>query len=72
MRLAVRDEDVITFTTGRIGFNNPLVGPITLNYESFPVAWAAGQTFGILFPTPDGADERALKKLKKRGDEPEP
>jgi transcriptional regulator with XRE-family HTH domain len=65
-------HDVITFTTGRIGFNNPLVGPITLNYESFPVAGAPGQTFGILFPTPAGADERALKKLKKRADEPEP
>jgi transcriptional regulator with XRE-family HTH domain len=58
-------HDATTFSTGRIGFNNPLVGPITLNFESFPVGAAPGQSLGIVFPTSGTPDERALKRLRQ-------
>ncbi|WP_406813957.1 helix-turn-helix domain-containing protein [Mycobacterium sp. M23085] len=57
-------HDATSFTTGQLRFNNPVVGPITLNFESFPVAGVVGQSLGIAFPTPGGADERKLKRLK--------
>jgi transcriptional regulator with XRE-family HTH domain len=65
-------HDATTFTTGQIRFNNPLVGPITLNFESFSVAGAPGQSLGIAFPNPGSADERALKRLSKIADEQTP
>lgn len=61
-------HDATTFTTGQLRFNNPVVGPITLNFESFPVAGVAGQSLGIAFPTAGGADERKLKRLKTLAD----
>jgi hypothetical protein len=62
----------MTFTTGEIRFNNPLVGPITLNFESFPVAGAPGQSLGIAFPDAGSADEAALKRLGSLADEQRP
>jgi transcriptional regulator with XRE-family HTH domain len=61
-------HDATTFTTGRIRFNNPVVGPITLTFESFPVAGDAGQSLGIAYPTPGGEDEQKLKELRERAD----
>ena len=61
-------HDATTFTTGRIRFNNPAVGPITLNFESFPIAGAAGQSLGIAFASACGEDEQKLKELEKRAD----
>jgi transcriptional regulator with XRE-family HTH domain len=65
-------HDATTFTTGEIRFNNPLVGPITLNFESFPIAGAPGQSLGIAFPDPGSADEEALKRLSTLSDGPNP
>jgi transcriptional regulator with XRE-family HTH domain len=57
-------HEASTFSTGQLRFNNPLVGRITVNFESFPVAGVAGQSLGIAFPTAGGADENKLKQLK--------
>ncbi|WP_343600073.1 XRE family transcriptional regulator [Mycobacterium sp.] len=56
-------HDAGTFSTGQIGFNNPLVGPVRLTFESLGIAGATGQSFGILFPAPSSPDERALQQL---------
>ena len=64
--------EATTFTTGRLRFNNPVVGPITVNFESFPVAGGSGQSLGIAFPTAGGADEQKLKQLKKLADKQRP
>jgi transcriptional regulator with XRE-family HTH domain len=58
-------HEASTFTTGLLRFNNPVVGPITVNFESFPVAGVPGQSLGIAFPTAGGPDEQKLKQLKK-------
>jgi hypothetical protein len=65
-------HDASTFTIGRIGFNNPFVGPITLNFESLTIGGAAGQSLGIMFPTPSSPDERALEQLAKLANEQVP
>jgi transcriptional regulator with XRE-family HTH domain len=65
-------HEATTFTTGRLRFNNPVVGPITVNIESFPVAGVPGQSLGIAFPTAGGADEQKLKQLKKLADKQRP
>jgi transcriptional regulator with XRE-family HTH domain len=65
-------HDATTFTTGQIRFNNPLVGPITLSFESFPVPGARGQSLGIAFPTAGGADEQKLRDLKKLAENERP
>jgi transcriptional regulator with XRE-family HTH domain len=65
-------HEVTTFATGQLRFNNPVVGPITVNFESFPVAGVPGQSLGIAFPTAGGADEQKLKQLKKLADKQRP
>jgi len=65
-------HEATTFTTGQLRFNNPVVGPITVNFESFPVAGVPGQSLGIAFPTAGGPDEQKLKQLKKIADEQRP
>jgi transcriptional regulator with XRE-family HTH domain len=65
-------HEATTFTTGQLRFNNPVVGPITVNFESFPVAGVPGQSLGIAFPTAGGADEQKLKQLKKLADKQRP
>ena len=67
-----RRHDATTFTTGEIRFNNPLVGPITLNFESFSIAEAANQSLGIAFPRANSADEGRLRQLRKLADEQRP
>jgi hypothetical protein len=51
-------------------FNNPVVGPITVNFESFPIAGAVGQSLGIALPAVGGVDEQKLEQLRKLADEP--
>jgi hypothetical protein len=63
-------HEATTFTTGQLRFNNPVVGPITVNFESFPIAGAVGQSLGIAFPAVGGVDEQKLKQLRKLADEP--
>jgi transcriptional regulator with XRE-family HTH domain len=63
-------HEATTFTTGQLRFNNPVVGLITVNFESFPVAGAVGQSLGIAFATVGGPDEQKLKQLRKLVDEP--
>jgi transcriptional regulator with XRE-family HTH domain len=65
-------HEATTFTTGQLRFNNPVVGPITVNFESFPVAGVPGQSLGIAFPTAGGADEQKLKQLKELADKQRP
>jgi hypothetical protein len=63
-------HEASTFTTGQLRFNNPVVGPITVNFESFPIAGAVGQSLGIAFPAVGGVDEQKLEQLRKLVDEP--
>lgn len=63
-------HEATTFTTGQLRFNNPVVGPITVNFESFPIAGAVGQSLGIAFPAVGGVDEQKLEQLRKLVDEP--
>jgi transcriptional regulator with XRE-family HTH domain len=65
-------HEATTFTTGQLRFNNPVVGPITVNFESFPVAGVPGQSLGIAFPTAGEPDEQKLKQLKKLADNQRP
>jgi MmyB-like transcription regulator ligand binding domain/Helix-turn-helix domain len=65
-------HEATTFTTGQLRFNNPVVGTITVNFESFPVAGVPGQSLGIAFPTAGGADEQKLKQLKELADKQRP
>ena len=57
---------------GQLRFNNPVVGTITVNFESFPVAGVPGQSLGIAFPTAGGADEQKLNQLKELADKQRP
>jgi transcriptional regulator with XRE-family HTH domain len=63
-------HEATTFTTGQLRFNNPVVGPITVNFESFPIAGAVGQSLGIALPAVGGVDEQKLEQLRKLADEP--
>lgn len=65
-------HEATTFTTGQLRFNNPVVGTITVNFESFPVAGVPGQSLGIAFPAAGGADEQKLKQLKELADKQRP
>jgi transcriptional regulator with XRE-family HTH domain len=65
-------HEATTFTTGQLRFNNPVVGTITVNFESFPIAGVPGQSLGIAFPTAGGADEQKLKQLKELADKQRP
>lgn len=65
-------HEATTFTTGQLRFNNPFVGPISVNFESFPVAGIPGQSLGIAFPTAGGADEQKFKALKELAAEERP
>jgi hypothetical protein len=65
-------HEATMFATGQLRFNNPVVGPITVNFESFPVAGVPGQSLGIAFPTAGGTDEQKLKQLKKLADKQRP
>lgn len=58
-------HEATTFSTGQVRFNNPVVGPITVNFESFPIAGAVGQSLGIAFPAVGGVDEQKFKQLSK-------
>jgi hypothetical protein len=51
---------------------DPVVGTITVNFESFPIAGVPGQSLGIAFPTAGGADEQKLKQLKELADKQRP
>lgn len=44
-------------------FNHPLVGPLALNIERFPVSGTESQTLVIWHADPDSATERALRRL---------
>jgi len=57
-------HDVDGFTAGRLRYNNPFVGPITLSYEVFAVTGCPGQSIGIAYPVAGSADERSLDMLK--------
>jgi hypothetical protein len=63
-------HEATAFTTGQLRFNNPVVGPITVNFESFPIAGAVGQSLGIAFPAVGGVDEEKIEQLRKLVDEP--
>jgi transcriptional regulator with XRE-family HTH domain len=60
-------HDVRDRTSGTKQYNNPLVGLITLNYESLTVTGATGQTLNIFTAEAGSADEEALRLLAARG-----
>lgn len=65
-----RSHEATAFTTGQLRFNNPVVGPITVNFESFPIAGARGQSLGIALPPVGGVDEQKFEQLRKLVGEP--
>ena len=50
-------------TIGHKHFNNPFVGPISLDYESLTVNGGDGQTLSVYHAEPGSPDERALERL---------
>ncbi|MCO5995733.1 helix-turn-helix domain-containing protein [Actinoallomurus rhizosphaericola] len=56
-------HDVHERTRGAKRFNTPFVGEITLDYESFSVNGACGQTLFVFFSQPDSVNEQALTLL---------
>jgi len=57
-------HDVSVKTTGRKRFNNPLVGPIALNYETFAINGASQQTLTVYAADRGSRDEQALLLLQ--------
>lgn len=57
-------HDVSVKTTGRKRFNNPFVGPVTLNYETFSINGAPQQTLTVYAAEPGSRDEQALVLLR--------
>lgn len=60
-------HDVQEKTTGRKTYNNPYVGEITLDFESFAVAASPGQLLVVYTAEPGTSDERALRLLTTLG-----
>ena len=56
-------HDVRDRTSGTKRYNNPLVGEITLHYESLTVTGATGQTLMIFTAEPGSTDEQSLRLL---------
>jgi transcriptional regulator with XRE-family HTH domain len=56
-------HDVRARISGRKRFNNPFIGPITLDYETFTVNADPGQTMFVFRAEPDSSDESSLLLL---------
>jgi transcriptional regulator with XRE-family HTH domain len=56
-------HDVLARTSGAKRFVHPMVGELTLSYETFAVNGATGQMLVTYHPEPGSASERALRLL---------
>lgn len=56
-------HDVRERTHGTKTFTNPFVGAVTLDYETFHLTDAPGQTLFVFFPQPGSTDEQSLTLL---------
>ena len=56
-------HDVRRKTTGKIRFDHPLVGELTLGFDSLQVAGSDSQTLAVYHAEPGSSDERALRVL---------
>ena len=57
-------HDVREKTSGTKRFVHPVVGELSLGYESFAIGGAPGQILVVYHAEPGGRDERALKLLE--------
>jgi len=56
-------QDVRNKTTGRKLYNNPLVGELTLGYDTLEISGADGQLLVVYSAEPGSRDEQALRLL---------
>ena len=56
-------QDVRNKTTGRKLYNNPLVGELTLGYDTLEISGADGQLLVVYSAEPGSRDEQALQLL---------